>query len=262
MDYAISWTKGKLAARSKQLIVALDHGMSFPDMPGLDRPFDTLKTVLADRNVDGIIAAPGVYRQADHLGLDLSHVNRLITVDMVATQQDGALTHLKDREIVISPEEAGAYRPDCFKMFLNMYPDKKETIRNVRDLSRFAAEGRRLGISCLAEIMFFGNKKFLDPACQAEELYNGCRIAMEVGADVLKIPLIADLKAMGDIVEKLRLPVFVLGGAKQPTQEGLLDSLRKLEGMPICGLMFGRNVWQCSDMHGIMEDISKAFRQR
>lgn len=260
MEYTTKWTRGKLTDQSKQLIVALDHGMSFPDIQGLDRPFDTLKNVLEDKNVDGIIAAPGVYRQAENMGLTLENINRLITVDYVATKQTGGMTCLTEREIILDPEEAGSYRPDCFKMFFNVYTDKKEMIRNARDLSRFAVAGRRLHISCLAEIVFYGNEAFLHPGRQAEELYNGCRIAMEVGADVLKIPIIEDTKAMGDVIEKLQLPTFVLGGAKQPTRKGLTDSLEKLNSMPICGLMFGRNVWQCSDMHSVIEQIKDILK--
>jgi DhnA family fructose-bisphosphate aldolase class Ia len=260
LEYAISWTKGKLTDQSKQLIVALDHGMSFPDIQGLERPLDTLKSVLADKNVDGIIAAPGVYRQAENMGLALEDINRLITVDFVATKQVGELTCLAEREIILDPEEAGNYRPDCFKMFFNVYSDKKEMIRNARDLSRFAVVGRRLHISCLAEVVFFGNEAFLDPDRQAEELYNGCRTAMEVGADVLKIPIIKDTKAMCDIIEKLQMPTFLLGGMKQPTRKGLTDSLKSLNEMPICGLMFGRNVWQCSDMQGVISQIKDNLR--
>ena len=260
MEYTTKWTKGKLTDQSKQLIVALDHGMSFPDIQGLDRPFDTLKNVLAEKNVDGIIAAPGVYRQAENMGLTLDNINRLITVDFVATKRAGEMTCLAEREIILDPEEAGNYKPDCLKMFFNVYTDKKEMIRNARDLSRFAVVGRRLHISCLAEVVFYGNEAFLHPDRQAEELYNGCRIAMEVGADVLKIPIIEDTRAMCDVIEKLQLPTFVLGGAKQPTRKGLTDSLEKLNSMPICGLMFGRNVWQCSDMHGVIEQIKDILK--
>lgn len=105
-----------------------------------------------------------------------------------------------------------------------------------------------MGVATLAEIMFFGNERFKDPATQAKELYRGCRIAMELGADILKVPLIADLDALGEIIEKVKLPTYIMGGSASPVPEELVRAVAPLKNLPIRGLMFGRNLWQYSDM--------------
>ena len=94
---------------------------------------------------------------------------------------------LAQRQTVISPEDAAVFCPDGYKIFLNVYEDHQELMANIQNLSRFITAGRKLGVATLAEIMFFGNERFKDPATQAEELYRGCRIAMELGADILKV---------------------------------------------------------------------------
>ncbi len=256
MQYNAQWTQGKLSTENKQLIVAIDHGLSFPDMPGLERPFDILNAITDTGNVNGIIAAPGIYRQAEALGIDVSKITRLITVDFVAMDEKG----LSHREIVIEPAEAAAFKPDCYKMFFNIYPDKSDLIRNIKDLSRFAAYGRTHGISCLAEVLFHGNPDFDYPGKQAKVLFDGCRMAMEIGADTLKIPMIADGDAMGEIIDRLQMPTFILGGAKHNTQADLLQEVARIAKMPVCGLMFGRNVWQSADMRQTIGDLAKAMK--
>ena len=71
---------------------------------------------------------------------------------------------------------------------------------------------------------------------------------MELGADILKVPLIADLDALGEIIERVKLPTYIMGGSASPVQEELVRAVAPLKNLPIRGLMFGRNLWQYSDM--------------
>ncbi len=251
----VRWTRGRLQSNEKQVIVAIDHGLSFPDMPGLERPQVLVRSLSDNARVSGLIASPGIYRQARRWGVDLTHMNRLITVDYLV--QDG--DKLVMREMFISPEEAADYQPDCYKMFFNVYQDKADFMRNVHDFSRFAAAGRRLGVSCLAEVLFYNNPLFHhDPKRQADLLYFGCRAAMELGADVLKIPLIEDTQAICEIIDRLGLPTFILGGAKADSAS-FVESMRALGHLPVCGVMLGRNIWQSADMNQTIASVADAI---
>lgn len=241
------------ADASKELVVAIDHGMSFPGMAGLEKPVELLRLLARCPHVDGIIASPGMYRQAERLGIGLGRILKWITVDFVV-QEGERLTH---RELIVSPKEAADYRPDGFKMFFNVYEEKDELLRNVRDFTRFAHEGRRLGIPCLAEVLFFGNRAFARAENRAEELYKGCRMAMELGADILKIPMLEDLDEMREILDRLHMPAYVLGGSRFETDEAFLGEVDRMNSLPIRGVMLGRNVWQRSDVAGMIERIRK-----
>ncbi len=251
----ICWTRGPLTPKDKQVIVAIDHGLSFPDMPGLEQPQPLLHSLACNPHVSGLIASPGIYRQARRWGVDLTHMNRLITVDYLV--QDG--DRLAAREMFISPEGAADYEPDCYKMFFNIYSDKADLMRNIHDFSRFAAAGRRLGVSCLAEVLFYNNSEVLGGAKQrAEQLYFGCRTAMELGADVLKIPLIEDSERIFEIIDKLGVPTFILGGAKADS-DCFVDAMRALGRLPVCGVMLGRNIWQSADMDRTIASVAGAI---
>lgn len=255
MRYKDTWTRGQLQTEKKQLIVAIDHGLSFPGMPGLEDPISLLPRIAQNPLVDGIIATAGVYRQADLLGIDVSHLNRLITLDCVKMNGE----RLAEREIVLSPEEVMAYRPDCYKFFFNMYSDSGELMRNIRDITKIASEGHRLGVSSLAEIMFWNCPEADDPDKRRQLLYEGCRMAFEAGIDTLKIPAIDTPDVMNQILAPFGLPTFILGGSKSETPDAYFAAVAEMKKMNICGLMLGRNVWQSPDMDATLSGIHKAL---
>ncbi len=250
----------RAAGRPRQLFVAMDHGLSFPDMPGLERPFTLLRDIAANALVDGLIASAGIYRQAENMDISLERLTRLITVDYVCLGGAKGAQSLTSRAMVLTPEEAADYRPGGYKMFLNIYDDNELLISNARDFSRFAAAGRRLGIKALAEVLFYGNARFQEAKTQASELMRGCRIAMELGADMLKIPMIRDHEAIGEIVERLGLPVYILGGSDDHAT--FLKEVRSIKNLPISGLMVGRNAWQGTDMPTRIREIAGALRSK
>ena len=58
----------------------------------------------------------------------------------------------------------------------------------------------------------------------------------------------SDLDALGEIIEKVKLPTYIMGGSASPVPEELVRAVAPLKNLPIRGLMFGRNLWQYSDM--------------
>lgn len=246
--------------KKKHLVVAMDHGLSFSDIEGLERPVRTLERLASNPLVDGVIASPGVFMQADRHGMDISRLFRILTVDFVALENADGGTLLSHREIIITPEEADYLKPDAYKMFLNIYEDKTELIRNAQDMERFVAHGAGCGASVLAEVLFFGNAAFSDPLTQGTELVKGCRLAMELGADILKIPMVEHLETVAEIVDRFKLPVFILGGSKYSDDSLFLNDIARLAPLPVSGVMLGRNVWQSDDMDGMISSISAALR--
>jgi fructose-bisphosphate aldolase, class I len=225
-DIAQDWTAGP----GKQLFVAIDHGLTFANIKGLEKPFQLLGLLSEIVGVDGIIASAGLYRQAKKKHISLDHMVRLLTVDYVCFGKNGIHETLTERSIIIHPDEAALYHPNGYKMFFNIYDDNRALIDNVRDFTAFASAGKRLGIPALAEVMFFNNAQFLEPDKQADELLRGCRIAMESGADALKIPLIHDINAIGEMIDRIGLPTYILGGGSN--QEVFLNKLRPSRRFP------------------------------
>lgn len=257
MRYTVKWTKGALSSDDKQVFVAVDHGLSFPSMPHLERPLDVLRRAAQCARVDGVIATPGLYRTAAVNGLTLAGINRLVTVDCVKVSADN---HLITRAVLCEPDEMDGLSPDCYKMFLNVYQDESELTRNLRDVARMAAAGRKRGISCIAEIMLWNNPAAQDPHSAAEAVYQGSRMAMELGADCLKIPMLPKPELVNQLIDSVGLPTFILGGARVNGSDEMTRFLQAVRAMDVCGVMLGRNIWQSEDMDKTLQTVRQGIR--
>jgi len=239
----------------KQLILAIDHGLSFPDMQGLEYPLHILEKISENEHISGLIASAGVFKQAQKLNISLEDKIKLLTIDIVSTQDYANGQILSQRKMIFKPEETLFLEPDVYKMFLNIYSDSSQLIENCRDFERFVAFGQKNGIYSLAEIMFFGNDDFQNPNRQAELLLKGCRLAMELGADALKIPMPSDITLLNEIYSRVKLPIYIMGGSKTDDTDAFVNSLSLAAKMPIFGYMLGRNVWQNEDMDEVISRI-------
>ena len=256
----IEWAGRKLTPRRKQVIVAVDHGLPLDRVEGLERPLQVMRSLASDPKVDGTIASLGLLKTSARLGIDLSRMARIVTVDYVGFQTSGGSTFLSTRELIVEPEAAEEVRAHAFKMFLNLYDDSDLLMRNIKDVERFVNAGGKLGISTLVEVMFFGNRGFADPRTQAAVFARGCRLAMELGADAAKVPMIEDASAAAEAIEAVGIPTFVLGGARWESREALRAELCRIAALPVCGVMFGRNVWQTEDIGRTVSDIASVLR--
>jgi len=256
----MAWAGRKLSPRRKQVIVAVDHGLPLDRVEGLERPLGVMRSLASNSQVDGTIASLGLLKTCGRLGIDLSHMARILTVDYVGFQTSGAMTLLSTREMILEPEAAGQVQADAFKMFLNLYDESDLLMRNIKDAERFVSAAERTGVPTLLEVVFYGNRSFADPRTQPAVFTRGCRLAMELGADALKVPMIEDAAAAAEAIDSVGVPTFVLGGARWESRLALQTELCRIAALPICGVMFGRNVWQTADIDQTISDIAGALR--
>ena len=77
-------------------------------------------------------------------------------------------------------------------------------------------------------------------------------MALEIGADILKIPYTGDKSEFKDLVNNLKAPVFILGGPKMDNVEGVLKVAKESVEAGAKGIVFGRNVWQNPKMKDLV----------
>jgi DhnA family fructose-bisphosphate aldolase class Ia len=101
-----------------------------------------------------------------------------------------------------------------------------------------------------------------DPVERARMNADGARIALEHGADLLKLEVGNDYEQFRATVAASPVPVFMLGGPKRPSQrETLADVVAAAEAGAV-GLTIGRNVWQHSDPQRMVEALRTALAER
>jgi DhnA family fructose-bisphosphate aldolase class Ia len=99
----------------------------------------------------------------------------------------------------------------------------------------------------MIEPYLHGPKVPSDPDARAACLADGARIALEVGADILKLEYTGDKGSFRAIVDASPVPVFILGGPKRPTRRETLADVVDAAECGAVGLTIGRNVWQHHD---------------
>src|SRR5713226_6212192 len=70
------------------------------------------------------------------------------------------------------------------------------------------------------------------------------RIAVELGADLLKVPYPDDPESFRTLVEASPVPVLILGGPRTETEREMLAGVAAALAAGARGVAFGRNVFQ------------------
>ena len=89
----------------------------------------------------------------------------------------------------------------------------------------------------------------------AEILIASARIAVEIGADALKIPYTGDVMTFKQLVDQAKVPVLVLGGAKSDVPRDALELVDEALRAGASGTVFGRNVTKAKDPKKMVEDL-------
>ncbi|MEK7526319.1 MAG: aldolase [Patescibacteria group bacterium] len=86
----------------------------------------------------------------------------------------------------------------------------------------------------------------------------GARVALELGADIVKIPYTGDPESFKWVVESAgKTLVVVQGGKKKATEGEVIDEVKDFMLAGAAGMAVGRNVWQSEDPIGIAKKIAQ-----
>ena len=136
-------------------------------------------------------------------------------------------------------------------LFLGYGDDLEAT--NLEECAAFAQECRRIGLVCIIEPLAVGAG--VTGANIVEILTLGARMAVEVGADMLKIPYTGDVETMRRLVRVAGVPVLVLGGARSKRDRDGLELVVEAFEAGAAGTVFGRNVTKAPDPAKMVRDL-------
>jgi class I fructose-bisphosphate aldolase len=160
----------------------------------------------------------------------------------------------------VTVEEALRLGADAVKLILILgRPDARELAADLAYVTRTAEACRRWDLPLMVEPYLWGADVPADPVQRASWNADGARMAVECGADLLKLEVGADYAIFRETVQASPVPVFVLGGPKRPTQrETLADVVAAAEAGAV-GLTIGRNVWQHRDPQNMVRALRTAL---
>jgi DhnA family fructose-bisphosphate aldolase class Ia/Fe-S-cluster-containing hydrogenase component 2 len=243
----------------RAVCVAADHGwMSDPtlNVMALER---ILKQVVSG-GADGILISYGTALRFGHLLQGKNAPAMLIRADWMNLPRLGGSNVSNVLPVVKFKKMATSVASDALKVgasaitiyYFIGYSDAFEAV-NMEQAATFAKACRKIGLPLIIEPMAVGG--MVTGVNIAEILIASARMAVEIGADALKIPYTGDVSSFRCLVERARVPVLVLGGAKSDVPRDALELVEEALRAGARGTVFGRNVTKAKDPQKMVADI-------
>lgn len=225
---------------NRTVILPLDHAMVLGVVPGIVDPRITVELGIA-ANVDAVLFQPGIARY---------------TVDIYAGRAASLLKITNgasvdtEQWVIGSVDQALVYDADaiCVEFYLG---DPNE-MRVLHDISRLQREAERYGLPVIMHAYVHPD---YDAKVGVKAWIHACRIAGELGADIVKTAYITDKDALIALVEGTPAPVVVAGGDSQATTHQLLSDISGALRCGVSGVAVGRRAWGAKDPQATIEAI-------
>lgn len=242
----------------RSVIVAFDHGGN-GILPGGENS-QAMISRLAGTDADGILIGPGLMRPLSE------HLARPGAPRMVVAIDGGTFgplpgveAPLSHHRLLISPDYALSYGASAAKMLLPLGLGDRELLSNATSLiSRTAAECDRVGLPLMLEPAFWGKDiSHVDD----EMIAHATRMAIELGAHILKIPAPSGPDALAQITGSTDLPVYMLGGVPG---DGSALARAAVDWMDAgaTGVAIGRSVWSRPNVDAAVRGLIAAVHSR
>jgi len=234
---------GKLFSRGENaVVVAADHGEFDGPLPGMINLPEVLKVV--PPQVDGVLLSPGMLPHCGHV---FNYKGAPLPIVRLNWNSVYAF-HWGYREAVgvpaLSPAEAVAHGAQIVLVSLTLKTGSEANdARNVGLFCDLSEEAHSLGLPVIGEL-FPSQAEELSPEELQEQVYTGCRIIAELGADLIKT---FHTPEFGRVTEAVPVPVLALGASRLPKESQALALARRAIDDGARGVVFGRNVLQAKD---------------
>jgi class I fructose-bisphosphate aldolase len=244
----------------RAICVAADHGYMSDVTTNVVNLRSITESVIAG-GVDGILLSPGqVLRLAPLfqgrtgpaliVRADWMNMPRLGTSNVANAVPQRLLLHQK----VLTAEDAIALGATAITIYLFLgYSDQIE-MAGIDNCARFVNECRRVGLPCIIEPLAYGGQ--VTGANIVEILTLGARMAVEIGADALKIPYTGDVKSFRNLIDVSGVPTLVLGGARSDNERDALELYAEAQEAGASGCLMGRNVTKSPDPKAMVEQLT------
>lgn len=242
----------------KAVIIPVDHGLVMGSIKGLSDPVGVLEKLI-ELGIDATLMSPGLAKVTAELFKSRNAPARILTADSplissVPGNFDGVLAH----KPVATVEYALRWGFDVVKVLFPWGSDKEVQSETIELTANFANECDRWGMPLMVEPVLWGSAIPKEQQNDPKLIENAARVALEVGADIIKMPYTGDKPGFSELVKDLRVPIVVLGGPKMERTSDILRVAEESVEAGAKGIVFGRNVWQypaMGDLLAALKDV-------
>jgi fructose-bisphosphate aldolase, class I len=234
----------------KVLIIPMDHGLVMCNLAGLQRPASLLDALI-DARADGTLMSAGMAKLLGGRAKDAGMSLTMMVDHQIWGDRPGAVESIRSVTTIVPVAMAASLGADAVKALFVTGLGDSIAAANVGVAARLAAEAYEVGMPLMLEPLWFGET--LPPDDHDEVIVHAARMALELGADILKIPAVG-ADALSQILA-WGVPTVFLGGAKQADPSALFNAIRAGLAAGASGVVVGRNVWQRPDLSAAIEQL-------
>ena len=240
-------------ANHRALVVAFDHALVLGPIPGTEDPLSQIRR-FAEARVDAVLLNLGLIRQLASSSLPSSMPAIIARIDWTtvwsAVSKDGQ-GDLRSC-LLARPEEALRHGADAVLTYMVVGTgDTDFENQEVARTAEVARECEKVGIPLIVESLARGRN--VTNHADVKWLNLHTRMALELGADAVKTDYTGSVDSMRAVVKNCPIPILVLGGSRQGSDDDALDVVRGSAMAGAAGLFFGRNVFQAPDMNSFLQ---------
>jgi class I fructose-bisphosphate aldolase len=247
----------------KALIVAYSHGVLMGPRPGMKSLPEMSRISLELGRADGLMVAPGLVTPLEQAFVGRDRPSLIVHLDYQSFSRDvlpygeGATVEMAQIEDVIA---AGADGVMTY-LYLGFEDPEREKLEISRN-ARIARSCERWGVVLMIEPR--SAREARNPVDKSDPRVLGlyCRVAAEIGADLVKCIHPGDEHALREVIEGCTAPVLVAGGARAEKPELAYARAGSAMRAGAAGLVYGRNIYEAADPAGELGQFLKIVHGR
>jgi len=244
------------------VIVAASHAV-------LERPPRALRTTREAeetfrklRRADGILIAPGSLRTAEDVFIGRDSPGLLVQMDwtnwgrpIYPPMQDGR-SEAVSASIATMEEVSAAGGVGVMSYLFFGQLDSRLEREDIQRNAKLSRECERLGMVLVIEPRS-AREGLEESATGADVLSFCCRVASELGADIVKSVWPGSVDAFAQVTSSCPSPVVLAGGPGGEDDVSTYELAKAAMDAGAAGLMFGRRIYNSTDPEQVLEKLAE-----
>ena len=245
----------------RTLMASIDHGLYMGAIKGIEYPLEVIKEFI-ECDLDGILLSLGLNKISTEIFKQKKYLSKILTLDYILLSKiPGVVEEIFANCAFFSVEQAVHWGFDAVKVLLAWGTDRETQIQSIQYIAKIAQACDKLQMPLMIK-PFLDNKnipkeKRKDP----KVIIDASRIAVEMGADIIKIPYTGGKDSFAKIVDHSYVPVVIYGVPDMGTMKDLLQATKDSIDVGGKGIVFGMDVWQNNNrkkiIHALRDIIHK-----
>lgn len=241
---------GRLFDRDSKhsLIVAYSHGVLLGPQPGMRDLAEMQRTSRALSRAQGLMVTPGMVSHLEDAFVGKQRPSLVVQVDYQGFSRHTLEYPEAPTAAMARIEDVVAAGADAVMTYLYMgFQDPGRERMEIERNSRFARACERWGIALMIEPRSAREKRTPSDKTDPDILALMCRVAAELGANIVKCIHPHSLDSLQTIIQGCPVPVLIAGGALAKSPEDAYERARIAMRAGAAGLVYGRNIYEAAN---------------